>query len=171
MTDLMSKGGWTDGNLVRFRKGLPEKIGGWEKGTDASYLGTGRALLGWVALDATKYLGLGTTFKYYIKQGSDFDDVTPIRSTTSAGDVTFSATNGDATITVTDTSHGAVQNDFVTFSGASTTAGLDMNKEFEISTYVDANTYTITVNRQYSEGNYAYSSGTISTMTLTEIGG
>jgi len=147
MTDLMSKGGWTDGNLVRFRKGLPEKIGGWEKGTDASYLGTGRALLGWVALDATKYLGLGTTFKYYIKQGSDFDDVTPIRSTTSAGDVTFSATNGDATITVTDTSHGAVQNDFVTFSGAASLGGnitaAVLNQEYQITTVVNTNSYQI----------------------------
>ena len=147
MTDLMSKGGWTDGNLVRFRKGLPEKIGGWEKGTDASYLGTGRALIGWVALDATKYLGLGTTFKYYIKQGSDFDDVTPIRSTTSAGDVTFSATNGDATITVTDTSHGAVQNDFVTFSGAASLGGnitaAVLNQEYQITTVVNTNSYQI----------------------------
>ncbi len=143
----MSKGGWTDGNLVRFRKGLPEKIGGWEKGTDASYLGTGRALIGWVALDATKYLGLGTTFKYYIKQGSDFDDVTPIRSTTSAGDVTFSATNGDATITVTDTSHGAVQNDFVTFSGAASLGGnitaAVLNQEYQITTVVNTNSYQI----------------------------
>ncbi len=143
----MSKGGWTDGNLVRFRKGLPEKIGGWEKGTDASYLGTGRALIGWVALDATKYLGLGTTFKYYIKQGSDFDDVTPIRSTTSAGDVTFSATNGDATITVTDTSHGAVQNDFVTFGGAASLGGnitaAVLNQEYQITTVVNTNSYQI----------------------------
>jgi len=147
MTDLMSKGSWTDGNLVRFRKGLPEKIGGWEKETSASYLGTGRALLGWVALNSTKYLGLGTTLKYYIKEGSAFDDVTPIRSTTSAGDVTFSASNGDATITVADTGHGAVQNDFVTFSGASSLGGnitaAVLNQEYQIATVVNANSYTI----------------------------
>ena len=147
MTDLMSKGGWTDGNLVRFRKGLPEKIGGWEKETSASYLGTGRALLGWVALNSTKYLGLGTTLKYYIKEGSAFDDVTPIRSTTGAGDVTFSASNGDATITVADTGHGAVQNDFVTFSGASSLGGnitaAVLNQEYQIATVVNSNSYTI----------------------------
>ena len=143
----MSKGGWTDGNLVRFRKGLPEKIGGWEKETSSYYLGTGRALLGWVALNSTKYLGLGTTFKYYIKEGSGFDDVTPIRSTTSAGDVTFSASNGDATITVADTGHGAVKSDFVTFSGASSLGGnitaAVLNQEYQIATIVNANSYTI----------------------------
>ena len=147
MTDLMSKGGWTDGNLVRFRKGLPEKIGGWEKETSSYYLGTGRALLGWVALNSTKYLGLGTTFKYYIKEGSSFADVTPIRSTTSAGDVTFSASNGDATITVADTGHGAVKSDFVTFSGASSLGGnitaAVLNQEYQIATIVNANSYTI----------------------------
>ena len=66
MTDLMDKGGWVDANLVRFRKGLPEKIGGWEKTVNENYEGTGRALTAWVDLAATKYLGLGTTFKYYI---------------------------------------------------------------------------------------------------------
>ena len=82
MTDLMSKGGWTDGNLVRFRKGLPEKIGGWTKNTVNTFLGACRALLGWVALDSTKYLGLGTNLKYYVKEGNTFNDVTPLRSTT-----------------------------------------------------------------------------------------
>ena len=66
LTELMDEGGWADGNLVRFRKGLPEKVGGWEKTISSDYQGTGRAITAWVALDATKYLGLGTTTKYYI---------------------------------------------------------------------------------------------------------
>ena len=122
-TDLMDKGGWSDGNLVRFRKGLPEKIGGWEKTVTSSYEGTGRALTAWVALDATRYLGLGTTTKYYIQGGGVLYDITPIRSTTSAGDVTFDSTSGSSSIQVTDTAHGAVVNDFVTFSGAATLGG------------------------------------------------
>ena len=112
MTDLMSKGGWTDGNLVRFRKGLPEKIGGWAKNTVNTFLGACRALIGWVSLDSTKYLGLGTNLKYYVKEGNSFNDVTPLRSTTAAGDVTFSATNGSSTVTVADTAHGAVALEF-----------------------------------------------------------
>ena len=54
LTELMDEGGWADGNLVRFRKGLPEKVGGWEKTFDSSYAGTGRAITAWVALDASK---------------------------------------------------------------------------------------------------------------------
>tara|TARA_R100001443_G_scaffold31701_3_gene45864 strand:+ start:1151 stop:3019 length:1869 start_codon:yes stop_codon:yes gene_type:complete len=146
-TDYDNEGGWFDCNLVRFRKGRPEKFGGWEKETSNTYLGTARALHAWISLGGTKYLGLGTTFKYYIESGNVFNDVTPIRSTTSAGDVTFSASNGDATITVADTSHGAVQNDFVTFSGAATLGGNItanvLNQEYQIATIVNANSYTI----------------------------
>ena len=142
-----NEGGWFDCNLVRFRKGRPEKFGGWEKLSSATYEGTARALHGWISLGGTKYLGLGTHLKYYIESGTVFNDITPIRSTTSAGDVTFSASNGDATITVTDTSHGAVQNDFVTFSGAATLGGnitaAVLNQEYQIATIVNANSYTV----------------------------
>lgn len=146
-TDYDGSGGWFDCNLVRFRKGRPEKFGGWSKLTDNTFLGTCRALHGWVALSGTRFLGLGTTYKYYIEEGSNINDVTPIRSTTAAGDVTFAAVNGDATITVTDTANGAVANDFVTFSGAVSLGGnitADvLNQEYQIATIVDADTYTI----------------------------
>ena len=147
MTDLMDKGGWADGNLVRFRKGLPEKIGGWTKNTSNTFLGACRALLAWVSLSSTRFLGLGTNLKYYVKEGSNFDDITPIRSTTGAGDVTFSAVDGDATITVSDTAHGAVANDFVTYSDAVSLGGnitaTVLNQEYQIATIIDVDSYTI----------------------------
>ena len=147
-TDYDNEGGWFDCNLVRFRKGRPEKFGGWAKDSVNVFLGTCRALHGWIALAGTKYLGLGTTFKYYVEEGNSFNDITPIRLTTSAGDVTFAKVGtGDATITVADTAHGAVQNDFVTFSGAASlganiTATV-LNQEYQIATIVNANSYTI----------------------------
>jgi len=146
-TDYAAKGGWVDGNLIRFRKGRVEKVGGWNKlGTD-SFLGIGRALHSWISLGGTRFLGVGTTFKYYIEEGESYNDVTPIRATTAAGDVTFSATNGSSTITVSDTAHGAVTNDFVTFSGAATLGGNItaevLNQEYQISLVTDLNTYEI----------------------------
>tara|TARA_R100001086_G_scaffold73290_1_gene35304 strand:+ start:392 stop:2260 length:1869 start_codon:yes stop_codon:yes gene_type:complete len=142
-----NEGGWFDCNLVRFRKGRPEKFAGWEKVTSNTYLGTARALHAWISLEGAKYLGVGTHLKYYINEGLNFNDITPIRTTTSAGDVTFSASNGDATITVADTAHGAVQNDFVTFSGASSLGGnitaAVLNQEYQVATVVNANSYTI----------------------------
>tara|TARA_R110000787_G_scaffold43783_1_gene107223 strand:+ start:775 stop:2640 length:1866 start_codon:yes stop_codon:yes gene_type:complete len=147
-TDYDNEGGWFDSNLIRFRNGSPQKIGGWAKDTLSTFLGKARALHGWVSLAGTKYLGAGTTLKYYVKQGSEFDDVTPIRSTTSAGDVTFAAANGSSLITVTDTSHGAQENDFVTFSGAASLGGLViaavLNQEYQIDSVPTVNTFIIT---------------------------
>ena len=147
-TSLTAEGGWFDGNLVRFRMGFAEKIGGWEKYISSSYLGTGRALHPWVNLDGTKLLGLGTRFKLYIQEGASYNDITPIRATTAAGDVTFAATNGSSTITVTDAGHGANQNDFVTFSGAASLGGnitaAVLNQEYQVATVPSSSTYTIT---------------------------
>ena len=147
-TDYTAEGGWYDGNLVRFRQGFAEKIGGWTKVIQTSYNGTGRKLLGWVDLAGTKLLGLGTRTKLYIQEGTNYNDITPIRSTTSAGDVTFAATNGSSTLTVTDSAHGASQGDFVTFSGAASLGGnvtaTVLNQEYEIATAPSTSTYTIT---------------------------
>ena len=146
-TDYANEGGWVDSNLVRFRKGLPEKIGGWSKATANTFKATGRALHAWVDLAGTKYLGLGTTWKYYVIDGTVFNDVTPIRATTTNG-ITFAATDGSTTITATDSDHGAVAGDFVTFSGAATLGGnitaAVLNQEYQINTVPTVNTYTFT---------------------------
>ena len=146
-TDYSNEGGWFNGNLVRFRKGKPEKIGGWAKASSTEYLGTARALHGWVDVSGTKYLGLGTTLKYYVTSGDNFDDITPIRATTTNG-IVFAATNGSSTITATDSNHGCVAGDFVTLSGAATLGGLVtaavLNQEYQIITVPSVNTYTFT---------------------------
>ena len=145
-TSYTAEGGWFDGNLVRFKKGYAEKIGGWQKYLLVSYEGTGRKLHNWVNLGGSKLLGLGTRFKLYIQEGANFNDITPLRSTTAAGDVTFAASNGSSTITVTDASHGAAQNDFVTFSGAVSLGGVItaavLNHEYQVVSIVNGNSYT-----------------------------
>jgi hypothetical protein len=148
VTSYSNEGGWNDCDKIRFRFGYPEKLGGWEKYTSSTYLGSARALHNWIALDGSNYLGVGTHLKYYIEEGQSFNDITPLRVTTSAGDVTFAATNGSTTLTVTDASHGAVENDFVTFSGAATLGGnitaAILNIEYQIVRIIDANSYEVT---------------------------
>lgn len=148
MTDYANEGGWFDSNKVRFRMGLPEKIGGWQKFSSKSFLGVCRRLISWTDLSGRLNVGVGTNLKYYVNQGGQYFDITPVRATTSAGDVTFAATNGSATITVTDTAHGALSRDFVIFSDAASLGGnitADvLNQEYQIDTVVDADTYTIT---------------------------
>jgi len=147
ITSYSNEGGWVDCDKVRFRQGYPEVIGGWEKYSQNTYLGTARALFNWVALDGSDFLGVGTHLKYYIEQGQAFYDVTPIRATTTNG-ITFAATDGSSTITATDTGHGAVQGDFVTIAGAVSLGGLVtaavLNQEYQIDSVPTANTYTFT---------------------------
>jgi hypothetical protein len=149
VTSYADEGGWFDGDKIRFRMGYPESIGGWEKVSPFQFLGTCRALHTWTALDNTNYIGVGTNLKYYVLRGSDFFDITPIRETTAPGAVTFAATDGSSTIEVTDTAHGALLNDFVTFSGAASLGGNVtapiLNAEHQITSIIDGNTYTIAV--------------------------
>ena len=147
ITAYSNEGGWVDCDKVRFRFGYPEKIGGWEKYGNNSYVGSARALHNWIALDGSNYLGVGTHLKYYIEEGQTFSDITPIRATTAAGDVTFSATDGSTTVTVSDTAHGCQEFDFVTFSGAVSLGGVVtadvLNQEYQVTRIVDADSYEI----------------------------
>lgn len=149
ITSYSNEGGWRDGDKIRFRLGYPEKIGGWQKFSESTYLGAARALHNWIALDGSNLLGVGTHLKYYVEEGTSFSDITPVRQTTAAGDVTFAATNGSSTITVTDASHGCQQNDFVTYSGAVSLGGnvtaAILNAEHQVVRVIDADTYEITV--------------------------
>ena len=145
-TDYSNEGGWVDGDKIRFRKGRVEKIGGWEKLSPDTLIGSARALHSWISLGGRKYLGIGTTNKYYIEEGGAYNDITPIRKTTT-NSATFAATNGSSTLTVTDSAHGAVNGDFVTFSSAVSLGGnvtaTVLNQEYQISLVTGTNTYEI----------------------------
>ena len=146
-TDYSNEGGWVDGDKIRFRKGKVEKIGGWEKISSGTIDGSARALHSWISLGGRKYLGIGTTNKYYIEEGSNYNDITPVRKT-STNTITFAKKeNGSPIITVTDSSHGAVNGDFVTFSSAVSLGGnitaAVLNQEYQISVVTGTNTYEI----------------------------
>ena len=146
-TDYTNEGGWRDGDKIRFRLGFPETIGGWTKLTSTPLLGLCRDLHAWTSLTGTRFVSAGTSKKLYAIDGSDPDDITPIRATTGAGDATFAATSGSATLTVSDTAHGCALGDFVTFSSAASLGGAItaavLNQEYEITSLVNGNSYTI----------------------------
>jgi hypothetical protein len=121
---------------------MPQKIGGWVRLSSATFLGVCRSMLNWVTLQRQNLVSVGTNLKYYIERGGAYFDVTPIRATATLTNP-FTTTSGSATVLVTDTAHGALQNDFVTFSGASAVGGLTLNGEFQIS-FISEDTYNIT---------------------------
>ena len=142
-TRYAAEEGWFDCDKVRFRGGLPEKIGGWQPLSSYTFLGLCRSLHSWVTLSNQKLLGVGTNLKFYLEKGGLYYDVTPER-TPSGVSLTnpFATTSGSTTVTVTDANGGYINGDFVTFSGASAVGGLTLNGEFQI-TYLTGNTYTI----------------------------
>jgi hypothetical protein len=146
-TRYTTEGGWYECDKIRFRQGNPEILGGWEPFSASTYLGVCRSLWNWVLLDGTNVVGVGTNLKFYIEQGGLYYDVTPIRATSTINNNPFVATNGSATITVTDTNHGCVTGDFVTFSGAVGLGGnitaTVLNAQYQV-TVLTANTYTFT---------------------------
>jgi hypothetical protein len=148
-TSYTNEGGWFNGDKIRFRFGYPEKIGGWSTYSDNTFLGTCRALFSWVALNGTKFLGVGTNLKYYIADGGQYNDITPIRRTSGTLSNIFGVTDGSKVVTVTDAGHGAVLNDFVTFSGATSLGGevtaAILNAEHKITKIVNNDVYEITL--------------------------
>jgi len=146
-TRYTTEGGWYEADKVRFRQGNPEVIGGWEPFSAAYFQGVCRSLWNWVTLGGDNLIGVGTNLKFYINQGGAYYDITPIRATSTINNNPFVATNGSAVITVTDTSHGALTGDFVTFSGAVGLGGnitaTVLNAQYQI-TVLTANTYTFT---------------------------
>ena len=157
-TSYGSEQGWFDSSLIRFRKGRPEKMGGWQKLSSGTIQGTPRSMHVWSALDGTKYMGMGTESKMYVEEGGDYNDITPIRSTVTLSSNPFktgSASSG--TVTVTHASHGANTGDFVTYTGATTTDGItaaQLNLEFEV-TVINSDSYTISTAGSASSGSTA----------------
>ena len=145
-TNYSNEGGWFNSDKIRFRKGRPERLAGWEKNTTNTFKGTCRSLYSYRDEGQTDYVGVGTHLKYYIKQGGNYNNITPIRKT-STNSITFSATNGSSTVVATDSSHGAATGDTVTFSEAVSLGGnitaTVLNQEYVINKVLTTNTYEI----------------------------
>jgi len=149
-TRYTNEGGYYESEKVRFRQGTPEKIGGWTRISANTFLGICRSLWNWITLAGQNLIGLGTNLKFYIERGGAYYDVTPIRASSTINNNPF-ALIASTTVTVTDTAHGGITGDFVTFSGAvdigggatNVTAAV-LNKEFQI-TVINVNSYTIVI--------------------------
>ena len=172
LTDYTNTGGWFDSDKIRFRNGLPEKIGGWQKFLNTPFLGTARDILRWASLNGTIYTSIATNEKVYVNGGSlpGYQDVTPLRDTETLTNP-FTTTNGSTTVRVTDAGHGCIEGDFVTFSGSGAVGGVpagDLNKEHEVTHVIDNNNYEIVVDTAATSG--ATGGGTVTAEYQINIG-
>jgi hypothetical protein len=146
-TEYGAEGKWSDCDNVRFRYGLPEKIGGWSKVTQDGIIGAVRAVLTYSSLDGVKYAVYGTNKKLYAYSENNYADISPIRASGTGNITQFAVTDESSTVTVTDASHGALIGDFVTIATVSAAVGgitqANLQREFEILTVPTTDTYTI----------------------------
>ena len=168
------EGRWFDCDKIRFRAGLPQKIGGWERFSEDTADGQIRFLFNFISLDENNYLAIGSSQRFYIEEGGDFNNITPLRKTSSLGSnpiTTGSAGSGE--ITVTDTSHGAVLNDFVTLAGATTTDGVtagQINTTHQITEIVSDNAYKVETAGSASSGSTAGGGGSVTAAYEINVG-
>jgi hypothetical protein len=153
-TRYTTEGGWYECDKIRFRQGNPEKIGGWTRFNANTYLGICRSLWNWTSLGGANLVGVGTNLKFYVCQGGQYFDITPLDPGAPVVlNGPFAAVTTppfSSTITVTDTAHGHITGDFVTFANVTSPGGLGGNiteavleQDYQI-TVIDANTYTFT---------------------------
>jgi hypothetical protein len=164
-SSLGASGGFTDCDNIRFRYGLPEKIGGWEKTTDNKLIGVARDAHHWVALDGTRLAALGTDKKLYVYGNGILYDITPVRQTNTAVTSIFTTSIGSADVTVNINGHGANQGDILTFSGTTSLAGTsftatDFDRSFEVRSVTNVNAFVI-------EQDVTESLGSVTTGTAT----
>ena len=145
-TETGAEGRWIDGDKIRFRKGLPQKIGGWTKFSPDYYVGVGRALEQWFALNGSRYVAVGTDRKIYIYLGGNNQDITPIRETATLVNA-ISTTTSSKILTISDLNHGAKVGDFVTLSNVSATVGgltaTTLDAEYQILSLANVDAYTV----------------------------
>lgn len=145
-TTLSNEGGWYDCDKIRFRSGYPEKIGGWAALSYNTFLGVCRSLWNWVTLRSYNLVGVGTNLKFYVEDGGEYYDITPIRETNANPGAGITLTASGTVLTISDSAADNLQaNDFVTIAGAGTIGGVNVNGEYQIATVTSGTTYTVTL--------------------------
>lgn len=145
LTRLLNEGGWSDGNLVRFKIGQAHKNNGWQKFSNTAFSGICRGMAAAVELNGQTWIGLGTNLRIYVQLGGAYFDITPVAKTVNPlANNPFTFTSGSPLVTVADTAHGQTAGTYAIFSGASAGAGLTIVGEYTITSITNANAYVIT---------------------------
>jgi len=147
-TSVGAENSWVDSDNVRFRYGLPEKVGGWSSLITDTIVGVARAQHAFVDLDGNRYVAIGTDKFLLIYFEGQLHDITPLKTTLTSA--TIATTNNSATCTITKSAHGLaigdiIQLDNVTLPGGTGYQNSDFeDKNFQVITVPTTSTFTIT---------------------------
>jgi len=164
---------WIDSDNVRFRYGLPEKVGGWSSLISNTICGVARKQHAFVDLNGNRYVALGTDkFLLLYFEGQLFD-ITPLKATLSSS--TIATTNNDPVCTITtSTSHGLEPGDIVLLDSVTLPGGTGFSasdfedKLFQVTTVPTPTTFTIT--QSSNAGGTVATGGSIAVKPYEKIG-
>ena len=164
-TSYSNKGGWNDCDLIRFRFGYPEKLGGWEKYSEVTFLGSSRSLHSWANLEGNKYLGIGTEQKFYIEESQGYNDITPVRRKVVNGVTVFDL--GGLTVTsIVSGSAGTGQVGTVIVLGSQDVPVLARNPDSGVLSIATGQVGTVTIDIPPTTANL-FGTGAVGTATVS----
>jgi hypothetical protein len=146
-TRLTNEGGYYESNLVRFRQGTPEKIGGWKQISSNTFVGICRSLWNWVTLTGANLIGVGTESKFFIEQTGQYYDITPIAFADKLNPNSITTVEDSNIVTIEDTQYQPIANDYVIFSGATVFNNVTLNGQYQVNSVLSSTTYTVVANQ------------------------
>ena len=178
VTETGAESQWVDCDNVRFRYGVPEKIGGWNQLGQLNsneLTGAGRGLHHFVNTAGRRYAIIGTNRILYAFSGNVFYDIHPIKTTTTLTSA-FSTTNGSPTVTITfPTAHNINPQDIILLDNFSSITGSNFgasdfdDKKFMVTSVPSGTTLTITMPSNES-GSGATTSGGVRVQHYYPVG-
>ena len=158
-TEAGAENRWVNSDNVRFRYGLPEKVGGWSSLVTDTIVGVARAQHAFVDIAGNRYVAIGTDKFLLLYFEGQLYDITPLKTTLTSA--TIATTNASATCTITKSTHGLSVGDIVQLDSVTLPSGTGYSdsdfedKNFQVITVPTSSTFTITQSSN--------ASGTVST--------
>ncbi len=170
-TDYANDGGWYDGDRVRFRLGVPEKIGGWLMFNNTTFSGSCRFLMRHRINSGAVYTLVCTHTHVYLEDGGTLNDITPWEEEDTALSNPFTTTAASSAVAVVKTTHGRAVGDRIDISGATGFDGIstaNLNGERIVVTITDTNNYKFTAGENAGSG--ATGGGTVAIKYILQDG-
>jgi len=148
-TAVGAEGRWVDSDNVRFRYGLPEKVGGWQSLINDTIVGVARKMLPFVDNDGNRYVAIGTDKFLLVYFEGQLFDITPLKADITGATIATVDTSATCTIT-TSSAHGINEGDIVLFDSVTLPGGTGYaasdfeDKNFQVISVPSPTTFTIT---------------------------
>lgn len=134
-TPVLNEEGWAQSQLVRWKDGLLQKLGGSARLSSSVFLGVCRGLRAWSDLTGNNYIGIGTTQRLYVMLNAILSDITPVRATDNLT-TPFTTTANSAVVSVADGSAGVAVGDWINIENLTYIDGLLLQGFYQVTAII-----------------------------------